>query len=319
MTPGYGISGIGYPMMGYGNYGLGNYGLNAGGTYSSYDNYMPSMMGMNSPYGYGMSGMMGMYNPTFMARMQADMEKLQLQHSGDMHSMMLDNQVRANRESNRAVIGKLLTDASVQHGVENLYDKVLEGDQDGICEEFDRLKQQIYHTYRDELKACGDEENPAVAANKIIEQLYSEIVRGKGGQTTGSLKEDIKHFGDSALANGFYKGLKPGHHERYVDETINHCFGTRIDERDKKEFAQTTGEIAGRTTQVVEKGLIGAGAGAGAYIAGLGFMKGTGACFGLFKNWHPLKAKYIGRAAVIAGLAGMAADIWWQISSNKAE
>ena len=44
MALGLGITGIGYPSM-----GLGTFGLSAGGSYGSYDNYMPSMMGMNNP------------------------------------------------------------------------------------------------------------------------------------------------------------------------------------------------------------------------------------------------------------------------------
>ena len=44
MTTGYGISGIGYSP-------LGNLGLGSTGSYTSYDMYMPSMMGMN--YGMG--------------------------------------------------------------------------------------------------------------------------------------------------------------------------------------------------------------------------------------------------------------------------
>ena len=59
-TAGYGISGIGYPTT-----ALGTYGLPTSGAYGSYDNYMPSMMGMNGSV-FGASAMMNpMMNPMF--------------------------------------------------------------------------------------------------------------------------------------------------------------------------------------------------------------------------------------------------------------
>lgn len=261
-----GISGIGYPM------GLGNYGLGTTSAYGSYDSYMPSMLGMSGMTGmypsYGTGyGMMGMYNPTFMAQMQQQIEQMQLQHAGDMHSMVLNNEVRSTQESDKALISKLLTNASVQADLKNLYNKVREGDQNGICEEFDNLRNQIYHTYKDELEARGDEENPAKAARRIVNELYYAYT---GNQS--ALDEDIKRYGDGAMMNGFMQGFRKGHHDKYVDETLNHCFGDRIDQKDSKDVRQTIGKVGGSAASVLEKGIMGtiAGVGATGLITGFG-------------------------------------------------
>lgn len=331
MAPGYNISAIGYPMMGYSN-GLGNYGLETSGSYGSYDNYMPNLGGIEygignmpsytSPYGglAGMNGLTGMYGggmyyPTFMAQMQNQMEKMQVEHMGNMHTAITNNDVRAYRESDKAIVAKLLTDASVQQDVQNLYDKVVEGDQNGICEEFDKLRNQIYHTYKNELEARGSEENPAVAATRYIEALYANIVKAQENGRVASLKEDIKRFGDGAATNGFLKGYRPGHHDKYVDETLNYCFGERIDQRKHKESLQTGGEIAGKVAGVVEKGAIGAGVGAATYAVGFGALKGLTSPFNLIKGWKPLK--HTGKVAVIAAVAAMIGDIIWQHTGNN--
>lgn len=312
----YGISGIGYPM------GLGNYGLGATGSYGSYDNYMPSMMGMNgmtgmypSVYGAGY-GMMGMYNPTFMAQMQNQVEEMQLQHAGNMHSMMLNNDVRATRETDQAIINKLLTNASVQQNLSNLQHAVREGNQDGICEEFDKLRNQVYHTYKDELKARGSKENPATAATRIVEMLYSSVVSAQTGENV-TLRNDIIKYGDSAMMNGFMKGFRQGHHDKYIDETLNHCFGDDIDERGSKEVRQGIGYVGGSVASIAEKGLIGAGAGAAIYGVGSGVAKGLAAPFGALKSWKPFKLKHFGKAAAITAAVAMVGDLIWQIASPK--
>ena len=134
-----GITGIGYGPY---TSPLGMYGLGGGGTFSAYGD--PASMGYYSPYGMmGMSGMMGYY-PAFMGQMNQvyqNIEKTQLQHTGDMHELLLKNQTRAFTEQDRAIFEKAMVDAGVNHGIENLSKKIKEGDQDGICEEFDKLKQ----------------------------------------------------------------------------------------------------------------------------------------------------------------------------------
>ena len=276
MTTGYGITGIGYP--------LGNIGLGSTGTYMSYDNYMPSMIGMNtmnSGMGYGMNnsifgmgGMMGYYNPMFMAQMQQQIEASQIAHAGNMHTAVLNNELNAHRFSDSTLINKILTNGDIQQGVQNLYAKVKEGDQDGICAEFDKLKNYIFVTYKDELKSKGDKINPSTAVTQIIEAVYGNIITAQNGGQVADLRSDIKRYGDGAAMNGFLSGLRTDHHDRYVDETMNHCFGLEIDQRGSKEFKQNFGNGVGRVASVLEKGVYGAGAAVAITGIGTGLIKG---------------------------------------------
>ena len=196
MAPGYSISGIGWNP-------LGNVGLGSTGAYGSYDAYMPS----NSIFGMG--GMMGYYNPMFMAQMQRQMEKSQALHSNDMHNILVNNEVTAHRQTDSALINKMLTNGDIQQGVTNLYNKVREGDQDGICAEFDKLKNYVYTTYRDELAARGDKINPSVSATQCIEAIYASMATAYAGDgQTHDLRNDIKRYGDSSFANGFMSGFR---------------------------------------------------------------------------------------------------------------
>lgn len=308
MTLGYGISGIGYNP-------LGNMGLGMSGQYGSYDAYMPSMMGMNYGMGmmnptFGMGGMMGAY-PQFMAQMQQaqnQMEASQAQHNSAMHNILLNNEVTAHRETDSALVKKMLTNGDIQQGIQNLYNKVQEGDQDGICSEFDKLKDYVYNTYRDELAARGNKINPSVSATQYIEAIYANVISTQTGQIH-DLRSDIKNNGDGALVNGFMSGFRRDHHARYIDETLNHCFGLEIDHKGSKDMRQNIGNGVGRTASVLEKGVYGAGAG----VAGAGLICGLGKFFSGGKL--PMFTKF-GRtawwAAGIGALAGMAADIWWQ-------
>lgn len=321
MTLGYGISGIGYNP-------LGNIGLGTSGQYSSYDAYMPSMMGMNYGMGamnpmMGMGGMMGMY-PTFMAQMQQvqnQIEASQVQHNGAMHNILLNNEVNAHRETDSALMKKMLTNGDIHQGIQNLYNKVREGDQDGICSEFDKLKDYVYNTYKDELAARGDKINPSVSATQYIEAIYGNIISTQTGRVC-DLRSDIKRYGDGSFANGFMSGFRRDHHSRYIDETMNHCFGLEIDQKGSKDMKQGIGNGVGRTASVLEKGLYGATAGVAAAGIGIGLIKllnhlipvknagewSTGLkCIKEMKWSGPMK--FLG----LAGLAaGMAADIWWQ-------
>ena len=130
---GYGISGIGWNP-------LGNWGLGMSGQFGSYDAYMPSMMGM----GYagmmnpalGMTGMMGYY-PAYMTQMQQAQNQIEIsqaQHNGAMAQIVLNNQVNGHQAVDSAIIRKMLANGDVKQGIENLYNKVVEGDQNGICE-----------------------------------------------------------------------------------------------------------------------------------------------------------------------------------------
>ena len=122
-TSGYGISGIGYPMM-----GLGDYGLGTNSAYGNYDNYMLGMNGMGymTNPAMAMSGMNymanpamsmngsimpmgGIYNPLFMNQMQQAAERSRLDHTADMHTGLMHNEVQAYRETDQALINKMLT------------------------------------------------------------------------------------------------------------------------------------------------------------------------------------------------------------------
>lgn len=324
MTLGLGISGIGYPSM-----GLGTLGLGAGGSYGSYDNYMPSMMGMNPMLGMGamggygmngmmgMGGMMGMYNPLYYTQMQGAAEQIQAQHAGNMHTTLVNNEVRAHRETDSALIQKILTNGDVQQGVQNLYNKVKEGDQDGICQEFDKLKNYIYNTYQDELKARGSKTNPSTVATQIVEAVYGNIISAQTGEVS-DLRSDIQRYGDGSTMNGFMKGFRQGNHTRYVDQTLSHCFGLQIDQKASKDNRKEVASYVGRSASVLEKGVYGA---VGATAAG-------GIVYGLTKAVAPIfgknaasKIKFNGKAAriviTVGALLGMAADIWWQCTGSK--
>ena len=298
MTTGYGISSIGYP------YGLGTLGLGTSGTYGSYDSAMPSMLGMNMGSGYGMNALglgMGMYSPQFMGQMaqiQNQIEASQLQHAGAMNTLKHDMDVKAQRRSNSALIEKVLTDADVQIGVKNLNAKILEQDQNGVCEEFDKLLQYVYNTYRDEIEARGDKSNAKASATQIIEVVYSNIIHGGNG----SLKVDIQEHCDTPFENGFTQAFKGGHSTKYADEAINHIYGTRINQVKSKNTEQFIGKGVGEIARTGKYGLIGAGVGAtvyGALSAGLPVLR----------NWTAFKW-----AAGLSALGTIVAERLWSSS-----
>lgn len=312
------ISGIGYPNM-----GLGSYGLGIGGTYGTYDNYMPSMMGMsgmgmlgmNSSIlggmgGYGGLGMMSMYNPVFMGQLQNQMEENQLQHAGAMHEILKQQEVSAHRTTDSALIQKILTNGDVQQGIQNLYAKVKSGDQDGICNEFDKLKNYVYATYKDELDARGAKINPSIAATQIVEAIYGQVITAQTGQTS-DLRSDIERYGEGAMTNGFMQGFRGGHQKRYVDETMNHCFGLEINDKDEKDTEQSIGRGIGRVAHAGKIGLYGAGIGAATYAVGGGLLKGGSSLINK-GNWVKFSSKAMGKFALVGALLGIAGDIWWQ-------
>ena len=289
------ISGIGY--------GLGNLALSAPGAFTSYDNMMYGMGGIYSPYGYGM---MGMYYPSIMAKMQQDIESSQIQHSANMHSMLLQNDVRANRETDSALIRKVLTNSDVMQGIQNLRDKVIEGDQDGICQEFDKLKSAIYQTYKGELNERNGFNNPKTSASELIEAVYNTVCQS-------DLRNDIKKYGGSAMKTGFKKQFKPGSSERYVDQTLNHCFGLRIDQKGSQDTAKTIGAIGGGAAHAAKYGVYGAAAGGGAVLAGNLLAKGAATIIGK-GNKVPINMKLAGRGALAGLIIGTICDAVWQIT-----
>ena len=285
---GYGISGIGWNP-------LSNVGLGMSGQFGSYDAYMPSMMGssyatamtnpmfagaMNGMYGMpGMASMYGMYDPTYYTRMQQEMEKSQALHSGAMHNIMVNNEVNALRETDSGLMQKILTNGDIQTGITTLHAKVKEGDQDGICAEYDKLLNAVLTTYRQEFKAMGSKINPATSARQYIDAVYSRIVSAQTGQVS-DLMSDIKRYGDSSFTNGFMSTFREGHHGRFVDETLNHIYGIQIDQKAHKDMKQKVGGGLGYVGSALEKGAYGAAAGAGAMGLGLATVKGFNCLFG---------------------------------------
>ncbi len=328
MALGLGISGIGYPAM-----GLGTFGLGASGSYSSYDNYMPSMLGMNPMmsmgYGYGgmnsmmgvnpmMGGMMGMYNPLYYTQMRNAAEQIQAQHSGNMHTTLLNNAVNAQRETDSALIQKMLTNSDVQQGIENLHNAVKSGNQDDICKRFDELHKYIYSTYKDEFAARGDKNNPHTSATKLINNLYTSIITAQNGGGTADLRSDIIKYGESSTMNGFMKGFRRGHQDRYIDQTLSHCFGDEIEDMKSKEGRKAVASYVGRGASVLEKGAYGAVGGAAAYTVGYGLLKGAAPVFGR-GSAVKFSPKWLGKSAPIGAMLAMAADIIWQCTdTNKA-
>lgn len=262
-TTGYGISGIGYPMMGLGNLGLG--GVSG---FSSYDAYMPSSMGMGYGMGYGMMSPygMGMMNPTFMAQMQGQMEEYQLNHAARMQELTLNHEVNARDLTNSALVKKVLSNGSIQQGVQNLYTKVRERDMNGVCEEFDRLKKYIRNNYSEELQQYY-KANPEAGIVEVIENLYASIISQQENRVA-DLRSDIRAYGDDAFRNGFMSTFKKGHGDKYTEEALNHCFGMSINHKEHHDFTQGVGSVAGGAAHAIKMGAIGAAAGGTAFTIG---------------------------------------------------
>lgn len=304
----FGITGIGSnPYMN----GLGSFGLGAGGTYSSIGDI--SSMGMA---GYGMSGMgammgmpgmMGMYNPSFMGQMNKayhEIEKQNLEHAGAMHKLMLQTQTQNYQADDQYLFQKSLEDGSVNTLIVNLADKIREGDADGICEEFDKLKSTLYTKHADYLKANSNRLNPSDSVNNVIENLYAQIITAKTGQVA-SLRNDIKQYGETAFNHGFNKNFfgKKDYHNNYSEETLSYLFGTRIDNKSGKDRMENIGGTVGRVAEAGTVAASGAAAGIGASIlARLCSSKVT------FSG-----AKWM---AAIGAVGGLAADVLWQMSRD---
>ena len=260
----------------------------------------------------GMPGMMGMYNLSFMGQMNQayhEIEKQNLEHAGAMHKLMLQTQTQNYQADDQYLFQKSLEDGSVNTLIINLADKIREGDADGICEEFDKLKSTLYTKHADYLKANSNRLNPSDSVNNVIENLYAQIITAKTGQVA-SLRHDIKQYGETAFNHGFNKNFfgKKDYHNNYSEETLSYLFGTRIDNKAGKDRMETLGGAAGR----VAEGATAAGAGYGIGLAAAALAKvinPLGICKNLgFKGTHSF-----GKIGLMAALAG---DILWQMSRD---
>ena len=314
-TSGYGISGIGYPMMGLGNLGLG--GVSG---FASYDAYMPSSMGMGYGMGYGMSPYgMGMMNPAFMAQMYGDMEKYQLNHAAEMQQLTLNHETAARDLTNSALVKKVLSNGSIQQGVQNLYTKVRERDMKGVTEEFDKLRNYIANAYSEELKQYY-KANPEAGIVEVIENLYASII-SKQENRVADLRSDIKAYGDDSFRNGFMSTFKKGHGDVYTEEALNHCFGMSINNKEHHDFTQKVGAVGGSAAHAIKMGAVGAAVGGTAFT--IGNLLTTGVTSFLPKKTLKdaagnvtkvsrtvgFKFKGLGKAALAVGIVATLADI----------
>ena len=316
---------------GYSMYGLGALGLDPSGAFSSYN---PMFMGA-SPYGtMGMPGMMGMgmMNPEYMtqymkqmtdmqkymAEVQHQQEKTQLLHSTDMHSAIQQAEINNLSAHDRAIFQKAMVDGDVKEGVRNLANVIRGGDQDAICEEFDKLKMSIYTKYSDYFQSADATKNTYANVNNLIRTLYAQIVGAQLGQPA-DLENDIKTYGETAFNHGFNIGFlgKKGHNEKYSEETINYLFGTRINDKESKDRAAKIGEYAGKGVEVLAAAPIGYAGG----LAALGILKClTPSFIGKFAANHAkgtveAMSKW-GRWGKLGALAAIGADVVWQMTRS---
>ena len=296
----FGITGIGYnPYMS----GLGLMGLSGGGTYSSY--YNPAFMG------YGGMGIMGMY-PAYMQQMNQayqNIEKSQLNHSSAMHELLLQNKTNAFKAEDRALFEESMEDATLNALIVNLAEKIREGDSDGICQEFDKLKAAIYQKHNTYLRANSNRLDPADSVINIIEMMYANIISKKTGEQV-SLRNDIKKYGETAFMHGFNEKFfgKKDYHKKYTEETLNYVFGTRIDNKGGKDRME---QIGGGIARAAEAGTAAAaGYGAALGIAAIGKIAKP---FGLCENLGLKGTHKFGKWAAIAALG---ADIIWQLTRD---
>lgn len=292
------------------------YGISSIGTNSYNDPTMMSMMGgyggmygMNgmSPYGYGgmgMMGMMGMMPPQYleqMAQTQAKMaeiqqlaERQQMNNATANHQLLLDAEVQNMSAHDRALFEKSCVDGDINQGIKSLASVIRKGDTNAICEEYDKLKQNIYAKYGDEFienGIIGDERK----VREHIERLYTYIISKQNGGEIANLRYDLQRYGENAISFGFNKALfgSSDYHDKYTEEADNYIYGERIDNKHGKDKMEKIGGAAGWT--VKQAGFVGIPAVIGGII---GKVKGFGKWWG----------------AGIGALLGLGAELWWQHS-----
>lgn len=244
----YGIPGIGY--------GLGMLGL--GSTSSYYDPTMMMGMGAYSPM-MGMSpyGIMGMYNPTFMQQMNQtyhNMEANNMNHMSAMHELQLQNQTKAYEEHDRAIFEKAMVDSEVNGYIKNMSSKIMEGDLEGLCMEYDKAKRALYAKFNDYFKQ-NPNKDPEASARGYIEKLYEAII-SKERQELVSLAGDIKKYGETAFEHGFWKQIHgKDHPTMYADEAKSYIYGTKLANKGSKERMENFGAFTAGAAEIGAVGL----------------------------------------------------------------
>ena len=295
--------------MTYGITGISPIGFNLGtSAYGDYSNYMPYSMGISgtgygtgygSYYGYSPYSMGGYWEyPLYMNQLNNQIEMANLNHTRDMHTGIINNAVQAHEESISGIAKKVLADATVKQGVYNLNAKLRQRDQNGVCDEYDKLKNYVYATFSKEIDNTGSSTGRAQKATEMIEFIYAQLM---GTQ----LKDDIDKYCDNAFQNGLVSGFRGESGRRYKDETINHIYGRRIDDVKSKENQQRVGTVIGTVGSALRDIGVGGVVGAGIYGAGVG----ASAIITKLCGGHPINKwnwELLGKGAGWAALAGFA-------------
>ncbi len=319
--------------------GISPIGLGLGtSSFSDYSGYMPSSMGLPGTGGYGsgmgtdgmlgmgnlgMGGMMGglMEYQMYMQKLQNQLDLENLNHTNAMHTGMVQNQVKAHEETLTGIVEQLTTDAAVQSRIMTMYDKIREGDQKGVMQEYDKLKDRVYETFDKEIAAKGISIGRADEARRIIEMIYGNIVSSTApdGQTH-TLSGDIERYCDNAFMSGIVGGFRGQGNRNYKDETINHIYGKRIDNYESKQYQRKLGKLVGTIGsgfRDIGEGIV---IGGGTYAAGLS----AAAVITKLAGGHPIQNwnwKFLGKGVGVAALVGTAlvlgSDIYKRVTRDK--
>ena len=294
--------------------GISPIGFNLGtSAYGDYTNFMPYSMGMagtgygtgygtygaGSIFGYGPYAMGGLMEyQMYMNQLNNQIELNNLNHTRMMHAGMINNEVQAHEDSLSGLAQKVLADATVKQGIYNLNAKIKEHDQNGICDEYDKLQAYVFATFGKEIESKGTVIGRSNQVNELIEIIYSRML-GIG------LRDDINLNCDSAFQNGLVMGFRGQNGRRFKDETINHIYGRRIDDVKSKHNQQRVGKVIGTAGSFVRDIGVGGAVGAGLYGTGLG----AAAILTKLGGGHPINNwnwKFLGKGFGIAALAGFA-------------
>lgn len=312
------------------------YGISSIGTNDSsyYNPYMMSMMGgmgmmngMNSisPYGgMGMMGMMGMMNPQYLEQMaeaqkkmleiQHQAETLQAQHAIDSHKLLMQADVQNMSAHDRAFFQKTMVDGDINEGIKSLASVIRKGDSDAICEQYDKLKQNIYAKYGDEFiknGIVGDERK--VLAH--IEYLYNQIITKQNGGEIADLKEDIKKYGETSFGHGFNKAFfgSKDYHGKYTEQVEDYIYNEGIDNEHGKNKMHKLGTGVGTASKFVALGVGGPLAGAAAGYGTAATVGGLLKLFGPEKLSNAIKLGKWGKVGATCGaIAGLIGGFVWQ-------
>lgn len=303
--------GVGSQLGTYGNpissYMMGGYGSAGTGYMNGLG--MTGMTGMN-----GMMGMMGMMDPEYIKKIygtQFEIEKAQLENTNQMHTLIQQAEVEHLSTHDKAIFQKALVDGDVKNHIRNLADVIRSGDQNAICYQYDKLKQTIYTKYAADIRNSKNSADVSSSVDNIISLLYGQILSTQNGGIPVDLRNDIKKYGESAIAFGFNKAFlgKKGYHDKYTEETMSYCFGTRIDNKEGKDRMKNIGAGGARILEGMLSIPVGAAVGASAGV----LLSLAGKVLTLGHTPFLKGAKYLGKWGASIGMAAaLLGDIVWQ-------